>query len=60
VRRKGLDPEKSKAELQALKEMPDEEIDYSDIPPLDAEMVKKAQRGAFYRQQKKKSNNQRS
>jgi uncharacterized protein (DUF4415 family) len=38
------------AELQALQEMPDEEIDYSDIPELDVGVwAKEAQRGAFYR-----------
>ena len=32
------------AELKALVERPDSEIDYSDIPPLDEEFWAKAQR----------------
>jgi uncharacterized protein (DUF4415 family) len=38
-----------KAELEALKTMPDEEIDYSDIPPLGDEFWKNAMRNPFYR-----------
>jgi len=38
-----------KAELEALKTMPDEEIDYSDIPPLGDEFWKNAVRNPFYK-----------
>ena len=38
-----------KAELKALSEMPDSEIDYSDIPPLDDAFWKNAVRNPFYR-----------
>ncbi|WP_297484655.1 BrnA antitoxin family protein [Ferrovum sp.] len=38
-----------KAELKALAEMPDESIDYSDIPPLDEEFWKQAVRNPFYK-----------
>ncbi len=38
-----------KAELEALKRLPDEEIDYSDIPPLDDEFWKNAVRNPFYK-----------
>jgi uncharacterized protein (DUF4415 family) len=38
-----------KAELKALREMPDSEIDYSDIPPLDESFWKNAVRNPFYR-----------
>jgi uncharacterized protein (DUF4415 family) len=41
--------DEQKAELQALAEMPDSEIDYSDIPSLDDEFWKNAVRGKFYR-----------
>lgn len=41
--------EERKAELQALAEMPDSEIDYSDIPPLDDAFWKNAVRNPFYR-----------
>jgi uncharacterized protein (DUF4415 family) len=40
---------KQKAELEALKAMPDEEIDYSDIPPLGDEFWKNAVRNPFYK-----------
>ncbi|MCB1777135.1 MAG: BrnA antitoxin family protein [Candidatus Competibacteraceae bacterium] len=38
-----------KAELKALSEMPDSEIDYSDIPPLDDAFWKNAVRNPFYK-----------
>ncbi len=38
-----------KAELEALHARPDEEIDYSDIPPLSEEFWKNAVRGRFYK-----------
>ena len=38
-----------KAELKALAEMPDSEIDYSDIPPLTEKFWKNAVRNPFYR-----------
>jgi uncharacterized protein (DUF4415 family) len=41
--------EKRKAELEALYEMPDDEIDYSDIPPLDDAFWKKAVRNPLYK-----------
>ena len=41
--------EAQKAELAALAAMPDETIDYSDIPPLSDEALKTAVRGHFYR-----------
>jgi uncharacterized protein (DUF4415 family) len=41
--------EAQKAELQALSEMPDSEIDYSDIPPLDDAFWKKAVRNPLYK-----------
>ncbi|MDP2827457.1 MAG: BrnA antitoxin family protein [Sulfuricellaceae bacterium] len=41
--------EKQKAELQTLTEMPDSEIDYSDIPPLTDEFWKNAVRNPFYK-----------
>lgn len=40
-------------ELEELAKMPDSEIDYSDIPPLNPEDWKDATRGAFYRPIKK-------
>ena len=36
--------EEQKAELKALSEMPDSEIDFSDIPPLDEKFWKNAVR----------------
>lgn len=36
--------EARKSELKALAEMPDSEIDYSDIPPLDESFWKNAER----------------
>lgn len=41
--------EKQKAELAALSNRRDEDIDYSDIPPLAAEFWKNAERGKFYK-----------
>jgi len=41
--------EAQKAELTALAALPDESIDYSDIPPLSDEALKTAVRGRFYR-----------
>jgi uncharacterized protein (DUF4415 family) len=38
-----------RAELDALDAMPDSEIDYSDIPPLDESFWKNAVRNPFYR-----------
>ncbi len=38
-----------KAELEALKAIPDEAIDYSDIPPLGDEFWKNAVRNPFYK-----------
>ena len=42
-----LTPEQ-KAELQRLAELPDEAIDYSDIPPLDEKFWKNAKRNPFF------------
>lgn len=41
--------EAQKAKLEALAAMPDEAIDYSDIPPLTDEFWDNAVRGRFYR-----------
>jgi uncharacterized protein (DUF4415 family) len=41
--------DKQKAELKALSAMPDNEIDHSDIPPLDDAFWKNAVRNPFYR-----------
>lgn len=38
-----------KAELEALDAMPESEIDYSDIPPLDEAFWKNAVRNPFYK-----------
>lgn len=40
-------------ELARLAEMPDEDIDFSDIPPLTEDFWKNAVRGKFYRPVKK-------
>lgn len=40
---------KQRTELKTLSEMPDNEIDYSDIPPLDDAFWKKAVRNPFYK-----------
>ena len=45
--------EERKAELKALSERPDSEIDYSDIPPLDEKFWQNAVRNPFYRPTKK-------
>lgn len=44
---------KQKAELKALAALPDEAIDYSDIPPTTEEFWKTAVRGKFYRPAKR-------
>jgi len=41
--------DEQKAELKALSERPDTEIDYSDIPPLDDAFWKNAVRNPFYK-----------
>ncbi len=41
--------EAQKAELKALAEMPDSEIDFSDIPPLDETFWKNAVRNPYYK-----------
>ena len=41
--------DKQKAELEALETLPDEEIDYSDIPPLGDEFWKNAVRNPYYK-----------
>ena len=41
--------DKQKAEIKALSKMPDESIDYSDIPALDEEFFKNAVRNPFYK-----------
>jgi uncharacterized protein (DUF4415 family) len=41
--------EKRKAELKALAEKPDSEIDYSDIPPLDEEFWARAVLNPFFK-----------
>ena len=38
-----------KAELKALDAMPESEIDYSDVPPLDEAFWKNAVRNPFYK-----------
>lgn len=40
---------KQKAELTTLANMPDDQIDYSDIPPLPDAFFKNATQGHFYR-----------
>src|SRR5260364_384449 len=40
---------KQKAELKALAKMPDDTIDYSDIPRLTDEQLANAVRGRFYK-----------
>ena len=37
-----------KAEIKALSEMPDSEIDFSDLPPLGEALWKNAVRNPFY------------
>jgi uncharacterized protein (DUF4415 family) len=41
--------DKQRAELEAMKSLPDEEIDYSDIPPLGDEFWKNAVRNPSYK-----------
>ena len=41
--------EAQKAHLASLAELPDETIDYSDIPPVSEDALKTAVRGRFYR-----------
>jgi uncharacterized protein (DUF4415 family) len=43
---------KAKAQLEALRDMPDEDIDYSDIPPMSEELWKNAIRNPFYKPKK--------
>ena len=43
------------AELKALSEMPDSEIDFSDIPELDDAFFKNAEQGAMYRLHKQQT-----
>lgn len=38
-----------KAEIEALKAMPDSAIDYSEIPPLSEEFWQNAERNPYYR-----------
>jgi uncharacterized protein (DUF4415 family) len=45
--------EEQKAELKALAERPDSEIDFSDIPPLDEKFWQNAVRNPFYKPTKK-------
>ena len=51
VKRTTLSPltEKQRREVAALASMSDDEIDYSDIPPLKARFWKNAVRNPFYR-----------
>lgn len=44
--------EARKAELKALAERPDSEIDYSDIPPLDDRFWTRAVLNPFYKPEK--------
>ncbi|AQX20216.1 BrnA antitoxin family protein [Bartonella sp. WD16.2] len=41
--------DEQKVEINELAKMPDSEIDYSDIPPLDSEFWKNAVRNSFYK-----------
>jgi uncharacterized protein (DUF4415 family) len=41
--------DEQKAELKALSNMPESDIDYSDIPPLDDAFWKNAVRNPFYK-----------
>lgn len=45
-------PELTQADIDAIKNIPDEEIDYSDIPPLTEQFWQNAVRGQFYRPKK--------
>ena len=50
---KTLKPEKRRKEIAALAMMPDERIDFSDIPELTKAHFRDAKRGQFYRPIKK-------
>ncbi|HEV7718151.1 MAG TPA: BrnA antitoxin family protein [Arsenicitalea sp.] len=50
--RKPLTPEQ-RQELAALADLPDDQIDFSDIPPLTDAFFENAVRGMFYRPLKK-------
>ncbi len=41
--------DRQKAELKALADLPDDQIDFSDIPPLPEEFWANAEQGRFYR-----------
>ncbi|ENN89990.1 BrnA antitoxin family protein [Bartonella bovis] len=41
--------DEQKVEINELAKMPDSEVDYSDIPPLDGEFWKNAVRNPFYK-----------
>ena len=41
--------DEQRAELEALEAMPDDRIDYSDIPEMTKEEWSKAKRGMFYK-----------
>ena len=45
-------PELTQADIDAIKNIPDEEIDFSDIPPLTEQFWQNAVRGQFYRPKK--------
>jgi uncharacterized protein (DUF4415 family) len=45
--------DEERAELKALADMPDDQIDYDDIPPLDDKLLGKLVRGGIYRPRKK-------
>lgn len=44
-----LSPEELASQAAALAQLSDDDIDFSDIPPLDASFFQHAQRGKFYR-----------
>jgi uncharacterized protein (DUF4415 family) len=44
--------DEQKAELKALADLPDDQIDFSDIPPLSEEFWENAEQGRFYRPRK--------
>ena len=43
---------RQRAELEELAEMRDDQIDYGDVPPLDARMLQRAVRAGMYRPRK--------
>ena len=45
-------PELTQADIDTIKNIPDEEIDFSDIPPLTEQFWQNAVRGQFYRPKK--------